>query len=186
MLNCFAVPSSANFEPFMPSEQDWEDYFREQWDYESGVYLSEELQKTIKNHPGFTDPPIGPIGDYIVSEELLGVIPQSFATSYLLHNGEDVSLLCKIIDPTGETQPTVMVYPKCEAIHAVDEKLTIGGHVSLATLQLENPTIANLVIDNFGTTTGPISIIMYPQLNLHICVCVGQNQHKASLSDENG
>ena len=52
----------------MLSEQDWEDYFRENWDYEAAAYISEELQQTIKSHPGFSTPPIGPIGDYIVSD----------------------------------------------------------------------------------------------------------------------
>ena len=170
----------------MPSEQDWEDYMRDQWDCEPGVYLSEELQETIKNHPSFTAPPMGPIGDYIVSEELHCMIPQSFATSYLVHSGQDVSILREIVAAHGESHPAVIVYPRCETIQADDENLTIGNHVSLATLQLENPTIANLVIDCFGTTTGATSIVMYPQLNLHIYVCTGQNQYKAGLNDENG
>ena len=100
MLILFVAPSSANSDAFMPSE-DWEDYFREQWDYESAVHLSEELQEAIKSHPGFTTPPMRPIGDYIVSEELQHMIPQSFATSYPVHRVEDASILREVVAAHG-------------------------------------------------------------------------------------
>lgn len=157
----------------MPSEQEWEDYFRDQWDNEPAVYLSEELQEAIKSHPSFTAPPMGPIGDYIVSEELHHMIPQSFATSYLVHSGEDVSILCEVVAAHGEPHPAVIVYPRCEAIKAEDENLTIGDRVSLASLQLENPTIANLVIDWFGTTTGATRTVGHaPAVKFtYFCLC---------------
>ena len=51
----------------IPSEQDWEDYFRDQLNYEPAVHLSEELQEAIsiliKSHPNFAATPMGPIGD---------------------------------------------------------------------------------------------------------------------------
>ena len=75
LKNYIFVAPSCNV--FMLSERDWENYFRENWDYEAAAYISEELQQTIKSHPGFSTPPIGPIGDYIVSDQLLGLIPQS-------------------------------------------------------------------------------------------------------------
>ena len=78
----------------------------------SHIYLSEELQETIKNHPSFTAPPMEPIGDYIVSEELHCMIPQSFATSYLVHSGQDVSILREIVAAHGESHPAVIVYPR--------------------------------------------------------------------------
>lgn len=158
----FVAPSLANSDAFMPSEQDWEDYIRDQWDYESGVHLSEELQEAIKSHPSFTAPPMGPIGEFIVSEELHRMIPQSFASSYLVHSGEDVSILREVVAAHGESHPAVIVYPRCETIEVDDENLTVGGCISLASLQLENPTIANLVIDWFGTTTGATRTVMYP------------------------
>ena len=167
----FVAPFLANSDAFMPSEQDWEDYIKDQWDYEHAVHLSEELQEAIKSHPSFTAPPMGPIGDYIVSEELHCMIPQSFATSYLVHSEEDVSILREVVAAHGESHPAVMVYPRCETFQADDENFTIGDRVSLASLRLENPTIANLVIDCFGTTTGATSTVTYPQLNLHICLC---------------
>ena len=186
-VNIVVAPSSANSDAFMPSEQDWEDYFREQWDYEPAVHHSEELQEAIKSHPGFTTPPMGPIGDYIVSEELRHIIPQSFATSYLVHSVEDASILREVVAAHGEPHPAVIVYPRCEVIQADDENLIIGDCVSLASLRLEDPTIANLVIDHFGTSTGKQELLCsYLQLNLHIYVCAGQNQCKAGLNNENG
>lgn len=158
----FVAPSLANSDAFMPSEQDWEDYIRDQWDYESGVHLSEELQEAIKSHPSFTAPPMGPIGEFIVSEELHCMTLQSFASSYLVHSGEDVSILREVVAAHGESHPAVIVYPRCETIEVDDENLTVGGCISLASLQLENPTIANLVIDWFGTTTGATRTVMYP------------------------
>ena len=152
--NYIVVPSLANSNVFIPSEEDWEDYFREQWNYGPTVQLSEELQEAIKSHPNFAAPPIGPIGDCIVSEELHRLIPQSLASCYLVHSGEDVSILREVVAAHGETQPVVTVYPRCTAIQADDEKLTIVNCVPLASLQSENPTIANLLIDYFGTTTG--------------------------------
>ena len=161
VTNVFVPPSPGDPDAFMPSQQDWDDYIKDQWDNKPAVFLSQELQEAIKSHPSFTAPPMGPIGNYIVSEELHHVIPQSVATSYLVYSEEDVKTLREVVAAHGESQPTVIVYPKCEKIQAVDENLTIGNHVSLENLQLENPTIANLLIDWFGTTTGIASVVTY-------------------------
>ena len=101
--------------------------------------------------------------------------------SYLVHSGEKVSILCEVVASRSEPQPAVIVYPRCKAIQADDENFTIGNHVSLASLQLENLTIANLVINYFGTTTGATRTVTYLQLNLHIYVCAGHNQCKTGL-----
>ena len=95
----FFVARSCN--AFEPSEQDWEDYFKENWDYEPAAYISDELQQTIKSNPSFSSPPIGPIGDYIVSDQLRGLIPQSFATSYLVHSVKDVRILHELVSAAG-------------------------------------------------------------------------------------
>ena len=148
----FVAPSP---DVFVPSEQDWEDYFREEWNNDPAVYLSEELQQAIKTHPRFSTPPMGIIGDCIVSDKLRGLIPHSFATSYLVHSGEDVYIQRELVSAYDEPHSTVIVYPRSEAMNTVDENLTIFD-VPMATLnfQSENPTIANVVIDHFGTTTG--------------------------------
>ena len=115
------------------------------------------------------------------------MIPQSFATSYLVHSVEDASILCELVAAHGEPHPAIIVYPRCEVIQADDENFIIGDHVPLTSLQLEDPTIANLVIDHFGTSTGKQELLRsYLQLNLHIYVCAGQNQCKAGLNNENG
>lgn len=150
----------------MPSEKDWEDYFREKWNNEPAAHLSEELQQAIKSHPNFSTPPLGPIGDYIVSDKLRSLIPQSFATSYVVHSGEDVHIMRELASAHGEPHPAVMVYPQCETMNTVDKNLTVFD-MSMASLQCENPTIANVVIDWFGTTTGMLCefLAMY---NMHV------------------
>lgn len=72
---------------------------------------------------------MGPIGDCFVSEELDYLIPQALASCYLVHGGEDVSILRKVVAAHGETQPVVIVYSRCIAIQADDENLTIGNCV---------------------------------------------------------
>ena len=142
---------------FVPSEQDWEDHLREEWNNDPAVYLSEELHQAIKTNSRFSTPPMGIIGDCIVSDKLRGLIPRSFATSFLVHSGEDVPILRELVSSHDEPHPTVIVYPQSEAMNMVNENLMIFD-VPMATLNLqsENPTIANVVIDHFaiGTTTG--------------------------------
>ena len=110
---------------------------------------------------------------------------------YLVHSKEDVSILCEVVAAYIEQHPAVIVYPKCEAIaiaiQAYDENLTIRDRLSFASLQLENPTIANLVIDYFGTTKSTTrTVVTCPQLSSHISVCASKNECKTALNDENG
>lgn len=159
---------------FVPSEQDWEDYFREEWNNDPTVYLSEQLHQAIKTNLRFSTPPMGIIADCIVSDKLRGLLPCAFTTSFIVHSEEDVPILRELVSAHGEPQPAVIVYPQSEAMNMVDENLTIFD-VPMASLKLqsENPTIANVVIDHFGTTKG-----------------TGKNQcvfdcDKASLDDKN-
>ena len=100
---------------------------------------------------------------------------------------EDASILREVVAAHGEPHPAVIVYPRYEVIQADDKNLIIGDCVSLASLRLEDPTIANLVIDHFGTSTGKQELLCsFLQLKLHIYVCAGQNQCKAGLNNENG
>ena len=88
-----------------------------------------------------------------MSDQLRGLIPQSFATSYLVHSVKDVRILRELVSAAGEPHPVVIVYPQCETMSTINENLTVFD-MSMASLQSENPTIANLLIDSFGTTTG--------------------------------
>ena len=40
------------------------------WTFETPVYISEKLKQAIKTHNGFSAPPIGPIGESIISDQL--------------------------------------------------------------------------------------------------------------------
>ena len=77
-------------------------------------------------------------------------MPRSFGNSYLVYNDEDVSILRKLVASHG---PTVIVYPQSQAMKKVDENLSVFG-MPVANLINENPTIANVVIDWFGTISG--------------------------------
>jgi len=67
---------------------------------------------------------MGQIGECIVSDKLHGLVPQSFATSYLVHSNEDVRILHELVSAHGEPHPAVIVYPQCETLSTVDENLT--------------------------------------------------------------
>ena len=135
MLACKLIFVAPSPNVFVPSEQDWEDYFREEWNNDPTVCLSEELHQTIKTNPSFSTSPMGIIGDCIVSDRLRALIPCSFATSFLVHSGEDVRILRELVSAHDEPQPIVIVYPKAEAMHTVDENLSIFD-VPMATLNL--------------------------------------------------
>ena len=64
---------------------------------------------------------------------------------------EDVKILHELISAHGGPQPAIIIYPHRCAI--VDENITVGTE-PIASLKCENPTIANLLIDYFGTTKG--------------------------------
>ena len=67
---------------------------------------------------------MGPIGDYNVSDKLHSLIPQCFATSYVVHSGEDVHIMREFASAHGEPHPAAMVYPRCETMNTVDTNLT--------------------------------------------------------------
>ena len=134
--------------------EEYDEYLRGLWNDDPVVYASEELQQTIKNHHGFSAVPLGPIGDCIVSNQLRDAVPQSFTASYVVNCVQDSRILRELVSTHGDPQPTIIVYPYQQEMYTtVDENITVDT-VPIATLRLENPTIANLVIDHFGTTKG--------------------------------
>ena len=40
----------------------WDEYMKSNWRDEPPVYISQELQDLIKDHPDFSTTPIGPLG----------------------------------------------------------------------------------------------------------------------------
>lgn len=153
----FIALSSSKSDENTRDKQKWEDYDEYQkdlWNNDPVVYVPEEAQQMIKDHPGFSAPPIGPIADCIVSDQLLNTVPQSFAASYIVNCLEDARIMRELISARGDPQPIIIVYPhQLEMYTTVDENITVDT-VSIASLKCENPTIANLVIDYFGTTKG--------------------------------
>ena len=58
-------------------EDMWDEYIKSNWKDEPPVYISQELQDLIKDHPDFFATLIGPVGNCIVSEQLRNLIPES-------------------------------------------------------------------------------------------------------------
>ena len=110
--------------------------------------MSDDLQQAIKAHPGFSAPPIGPIGDSITSEQLRYHIPGSLASSYIVNSQKDVSILRKLIDSYKESQPTVITHPYAKSMYNIECR-NADAAIKEA-LKMENPTTANVLIDHLG------------------------------------
>lgn len=119
------------------------------WKEEPPVYLSEKLQQTIRAHPDFSVAPIGPIGNCTVSDQLRREIPESVASSYIVNSPADVAVFRKLISSYNEPHPTVICYSFTDAMYS---DVCSGDNFSeiMETLRLENPIIANVLIDHVG------------------------------------
>ena len=130
----------------------WDEYLKSNWRDEPPVYISQELQDLIKDHPDFSTTPIGPVGNCMVSEQLRNIIPESLATSYIVNCHKDTVMLWNLISSKKEAQPPIITYsfPSEMYSHICSDKGFMTNSNSMATLKMENPTIANVLIDHFG------------------------------------
>lgn len=124
------------------------DQYMQDWNDENLVHISDDLQQAIKAHPGFSAPPIGPIGDSIISDQLRNHIPESLATSYILNSHEDSPILRKLINSYNESQPIIITYPYAKSMYNV--ACRDADAVMKEALKMENATIANVLIDHLG------------------------------------
>lgn len=110
---------------------------------ENPVYVSEEMRDIVESVSTFSFKPIGPIADCVVSSELLqGPISQSFLSSYIVNSAEDAEKMRELFKAYKQPQPDLIVYPFDTPKYPIVET----HHI----LSVENPILANLLIDFFG------------------------------------
>ena len=119
------------------------------WTFETPVYISEKLKQAIKTHHGFSAPPIGPIGELIISDQIRYRIPESLATSYILNSHKDVAVFRQLIDSYNEPQPIVITYPYPKSMYN-NACTNVNKEALKEALKLENPATANVLIDHLG------------------------------------
>jgi len=142
--------------------EEYNAYLRECWNEEPPVYIPDDLQEKIRNHPEFCDTPIGPVGDYIVSDQLRNMIPQWLSSAYIVTSYEDVPRLQEFISIQGGPQPTILTVDSESSMYSTIDDNEIVATESVASLRKnENPVIAKFLIDYFGTSTSK-----------GVCVCV--------------
>ena len=117
------------------------------------VHVSERMQHLIKNKQNFSATPLGPIADHIISGFFHQIISPSFLSSYVANCEQDAALLRELFAANKEPQPDIIVYPhQTEMYEDVTKDKKANDNV-IAALKLENPTIANLLIDYFDAHT---------------------------------
>ena len=119
------------------------------WTFETPVYISEKLKQAIKTHHDFSAPPIGPIGESIISDQIRYHIPESLATSYILNSHKDVAIFRQLIDSYNEPQPIVITYPYPKSMYNI-ACTNVNKEALKEALKLENPATANVLIDHLG------------------------------------
>lgn len=117
------------------------------------VDVSEKMQCLIKNKQNFSTTPIGPIANHIISRFLRQIISPSFASSYVANCCQDAALLRELFTANKEPQPDIIVYPHQTEMYKDVTKDKKANDNTIAALKLENPTIANLLIDYFDAHT---------------------------------
>ena len=88
----------------------WDEYMKSNWRDEPPVYILQELQDLIKDHPDFSATPIGPVGNCMVSEQLCNIIPEFLATSYIVNCHKDAVVLYNLISSNNHIACIIMCY----------------------------------------------------------------------------
>ena len=107
------------------------------------------MRHLIKNAKTFSLTPIGPIGEHIVTGYFHQIIPPSFTSSFVVNSYEDCALFHELFKANNEKAPDVIVYPHQTEIYETINNDRTAYKKTVAALKLENPTIANLLIDSY-------------------------------------
>ena len=136
-------------------DQAYEEYLNEalKGDNADPVDVSEKMQNLIKNKQIFSATPIGPIANHVSSQSFSQVMSASFASSYVANNCQDADLLRELFMANNESQPDIIVYPHQTEMYRDVAKDKTANDSTIKALKLENPTIANLLIDYFDAHT---------------------------------
>ena len=107
----------------------------------------------------------------MVSEQLCNIIPESLATSYIVNCHKDAVVLCNLISSKNKAQQPIITYsfPSEMYNHICSDKGFMTNSNSMATLKMENPTIANVLFDHFGLQN---LLISTSYGDTYDCMCV--------------
>ena len=152
-MHSFYICIYATYIHAAATDDDYDDYLRDRWEHEEPVYVSEEMKSLIKENPEFSVSPIGPIADYINSGSFHRLMSPSFANSFVVNCDQDVPIMHKLFNANEEPQPCIIVYPHQTKMYQDVGKDKRANAEAIAALKLENPTVANLLIDHFAAHT---------------------------------
>ncbi|XP_065898061.1 uncharacterized protein [Dysidea avara] len=98
-----------NVKDELPDWEGFDQYLEDMWSEEKPVIISQEVEDIIASE-SFSAKPIRPIGAHI-PDGFSQVIPQSFASSYVVNSHEDAAKLQKVLSDHKQPQPSILVYP---------------------------------------------------------------------------
>ena len=104
------------------------------------VKISSQMQDIIKQHPSFTEKPIGPV-DQFLSLRFQSQLPAAFLHAYVVANQENAALLTALCKKHHESIPDIIVYPFAKIMYNDLEKDSGVDPGAVEALSKENPTL---------------------------------------------
>ena len=136
--------------------------------HKKAVKTSSQMQDIIKLHPSFTEKPIGPVHQFL-SPRFQSQLPVAFLHVYVVTNQEDAALLTALCKEHHESIPDIIVYPFEEIMYDDLEKDSRVDPGAVEALSMENPTLANVLMDYFELHKfGKMNIYMH----VHSYICM--------------
>ena len=127
----------------------------------------------IINHCSqFIAKPIGPLYACIKDKNIKDCLPSDFLNSYIVDNSTDCGLFKNLCQQHDQTVPDRIVYSFLEKRYNgldKDPKADIG---IIATLNEENPTIANVLVDHLNIHIMGVHLGTYILNNVAKCFII--------------
>ena len=121
--------------------------------YDKAVKVSDKMQQlVVANSSMFENVPIGPLYKCL-PESLHHLLPDAFLHSYIIHSCYDKAKFYDLFKQNKEHPATVIVVEKSDKMYedVISNPESVDGTVK--SLQLLDPTFANLLIDYFEAHT---------------------------------
>ena len=130
-----------------PDWDEFDQYVEDMWRSQEPIFIKEDTKKIIEKETSFSAPPIGPVGEHVISDVLHQLMPPAFSNSYIVNSGDDAAHLREVLKFHNQPQPDIIVYPFQTKRYDCD---LLSNPSIREALNTENPTIANILIDHFG------------------------------------
>ena len=105
------------------------------------------MQSIIERCSQFIRKPMGPIYACIKDQHIKDRLPSDFRNSYIVDNNTDSELLKKLCEKHNETVPNRITYSFLEKRYNDLDKDPKADKGIIMTLNEENPTVANVMVD---------------------------------------